>query len=70
MAEVEEADHLQICKWYRFLPSPGTIAIGRSQEVFQTMVKKERLIMDAISNKFLKGGGMSPEISKKIGLTK
>jgi len=70
MEEVEAADHLQICKWYRFLPSPGTIALGRAPEVHKTMVKKERLIMDAISNRFLQGGGMSPEISKKIGLTK
>ncbi len=70
MEEVETAEYIQICRWYRFLPSPGTIAEGRAPEVHKTMVKKERIILDAISNKVLAAGGISPEISKKIGLTK
>lgn len=30
MQQVEKADHEQICRWCRFLPSPGQSAINRN----------------------------------------
>lgn len=50
--EVKNADHLQICKWYRFLPSADNDNWDAQ---------------DLIYNRFHEGGGMTPEISKKIG---
>lgn len=56
LKEVEEADHFQICKWYRFLPSPGAGAFER-----------EQAILNKIDEKFRRAGGMTPEISKQLG---
>jgi hypothetical protein len=53
LEEVNAADHYQICKWYRFLPSPET-PIN-----FQ--------VMDRIVERFNNFGGFTPEISKSIG---
>jgi hypothetical protein len=52
--EVEEADKEQLARWYRFLPSGETAA--------------EQKIMKQIAERFEKVGGMTPEISKKIGM--
>lgn len=54
--EVERADHIQICRWYRFLPV--------------TESKEQQLIMDKIIMKFTEGGGMNAAISKQIGWDK
>jgi hypothetical protein len=50
--EIETASHEQLGRWYRFL-LPETEAQQR--------------IMDKVSAKFKKLGGMTPEISKRIG---
>ena len=52
--EVEEADKDQLARWYRFLPSGETAA--------------EQKIMKRIAERFEKVGGMTPELSKKIGM--
>ena len=52
--EVEKADKEQLARWYRFLPSGET-----------TM---DQMIMKRIAERFEKLGGMTPEISKKIGM--
>lgn len=52
--EVNQADRYQICKWYRFLPSP---------------VNDEQLaILNLVCYRFKEVGGFTPEISKSIGL--
>lgn len=51
--EIEKANHLQICRWYRFLPISETT--------------EENELTNYIINKFYEGGGMTPEISKEIG---
>jgi len=51
--EVEQADHEQICRWYRFLPSPQT--------------DDETKAMTRIVERFNELGGFTPELSKKIG---
>ena len=53
MEEVEEADHLQLCRWYRFLRSP------ENEETVE--------IINLIVNKVNALGGFTPEISKEIG---
>ena len=52
--EVEKADKVQLARWYRFLPSGETAA--------------EQEIMKRIAERFEKLGGMTAELSKKIGM--
>jgi hypothetical protein len=52
--EVEKADKEQLARWYRFLPSGETAA--------------DRKIMKRIAERFQKVGGMTTELSKKIGM--
>lgn len=52
--EVEKAGKEQLARWYRFLPSGETAA--------------DQEIMKRIAHRFEKLGGMTPELSKKIGM--
>jgi len=52
--EVEKAEKEQLARWYRFLPSGETAA--------------EHKIMKRIAERFEKIGGMTGELSKKIGM--
>jgi hypothetical protein len=52
--EVELADKEQLARWYRFLPSGETAA--------------DQKIMKRIAERFEKLGGMTAELSKKIGM--
>lgn len=54
--EVEKADRVQICRWYRFLQSPTNQA--------------EISIMNRIVERFWMLGGFTPKISKLIGWEK
>lgn len=65
LQEVEIADRIQICKWWRFLPSPGSRAIGKDN--FSEILHQEAEVMDRIGERLKDLGGFSPEISKKIG---
>jgi len=51
--EIEAADHEQICRWYRFLPTP----MNR-----ENLEKLNRII-----KRLSEFGGFTPEISKRIG---
>jgi hypothetical protein len=53
MEQVEKANHEQLARWYRFLPSGDT--------------KEHQKIMDRIAERFKKLGGMTPALEKKIG---
>ena len=53
MEQVEKANHEQLARWYRFLPSGDT--------------KEQQKIMDRIAERFKKFGGMTPILEKKIG---
>ncbi len=66
MDQIEEADRIQIARWYRFLPSPGMTAIGK--ENFLEVCNHEAGLMDRINERFAEFGGMNPELSKTIGL--
>jgi len=52
MEEVEAADRQTICRWYRFLPSPGL---------------NQKAIMNRICERFKDMGGFNAEISKSLG---
>ena len=52
--EVERADKEQLARWYRFLPSGETAA--------------DQKIMKRIAKRFEKLGGMTAELSEKIGM--
>jgi hypothetical protein len=53
MAEVEKANHEQLAKWYRFLPSGDT--------------NEQQRVQERIAQRFKALGGMTPVLSKKIG---
>lgn len=53
MLQVENASHEQLARWYRFLPA------GDTQEQHKIMIR--------IEERFKATGGMTDEISKKIG---
>ena len=53
MEQVEKADREQLAHWYRFLPSGDT--------------SEQRKIQPRLAERFQKMGGMTPELSKKIG---
>ena len=52
-SEVVDADHIQLGYWFRFLRSPET--------------GDELKILNQIVTRFKDRGGMTPEISKRIG---
>jgi len=52
MDQVEKASHEDLARWYRFLLASG---------------KEQQAILDKIADRFKKLGGMTPEISKRIG---
>ena len=53
MEQVEKASHEQLARWYRFLPA------GEGKE--------HQKILDRLGQRFKALGGMTEEISKKIG---
>ena len=72
MEQVEGADIVQLCRWSRFLPSPGQNAIGKDEswfdnETFETLMQREAAVMNRILERQKELGGMTPEISKRIG---
>ena len=63
--EVNLADHEQICRWWRFLGSPGAEAIGR--EDYLEVSDRQILVMNRIAVRLKHFGGFTLAISKKIG---
>ena len=53
MDNVNDADRITICRWWRFLRSPKS--------------ENEQMIMDRIAERFKAFGGFTPEISKQLG---
>jgi hypothetical protein len=66
LEEVNKASHEQIAKWYRYLPSPNTYGIGKSN--FKEILDEEALILNHIIVMLQGYGGMTPQIGKKIDL--
>ena len=59
------ANREQLARWSRFLPSPGSNAIGTPE--FDDALKEEKEILDLILSRLKEEGGMSSALSKKIG---
>jgi hypothetical protein len=57
MQEVEDASHAQLALWYRFLPR-------------EKMTPDQEKIVARLKARFLLLGGMTPEMSRKIGWNK
>jgi hypothetical protein len=68
LEEVEKADREQICRWWRFLPSPGAGAVGRDD--FTEVLNQHAIVLNRIGERLGELGGFSPEISKKLGWDK
>jgi hypothetical protein len=64
--QVENADHEQICSWYRHLPSPGD-GIDFDSDNYKEEIEKQVEIMKVICDKYKNGGGFNSTLSKKIG---
>lgn len=64
---VEQADHLQLCRWQRFLPGPGSSAVNRDAVAFDAVLRKEVPVMDRIVERVKELGGFTSTISKIIG---
>jgi hypothetical protein len=69
MEEVEKADRVQLCRWHRFLKSPGWSSTkpGTPVEEFEYVRQDEKIILDRIEERLHELGGFTPEISKLIG---
>ena len=67
LEEVNAADRYQICRWWRFLPSPGMSSSKKSSAEFTKALDAEAPIMNQIAKRFKEMGGFTPEISKSIG---
>lgn len=69
LEQVEAADRVQLCRWYRFLPGPGMAAIdsGAETDICYAEIDREAKVMDRIVARHKELGGFSPEISKLIG---
>jgi len=65
---VNSANKIQLAEWVRFLPSPGSSAIGNKN--FEEIMDKEVVVLNLIIKQFNEKGGMTPAISKAIGLNK
>lgn len=73
--EVNEAGQTQLCRWMRFLPSPGMNAIRAGSGTLtaewrrqaEEIGEKERDILMRIGERHGEGGGFTPAISKAIG---
>jgi hypothetical protein len=53
MEQVEKANPEQLARWFRFLPSGDT--------------NEQQRVQDRIGERFKALGGMTPELSKRIG---
>lgn len=65
LEQVEKASHLELCRWYRFLPSPGEFAIGKDN--FREVMEQEAKVMGRVVDRVKDFGGFTPEISKTLG---
>jgi len=63
--QIQEADRIQVARWWRYLPTPG--ANHTSNPNFIMLTQYESELMNMINKRFEEFGGMTPELSKIIG---
>lgn len=59
--EIKKADRETICRWWRFLPT------NWADKVTNYNSEKAFKLRAALSEQYIKFGGFTPELSKKIG---
>lgn len=64
LAEVEQADRVQLAQWYRYLPSPGSQVVGKPG--LHDLHVAESEVLARICARFGELGGFTPQISKAI----
>lgn len=69
LAEVEQADRLQLGRWFRFCTSPGLDAIGKDRKEFNMVADREKAVLLRIIERFTELGGWDSVLSKEIGWT-
>jgi hypothetical protein len=68
LEQVEAADKTQLCRWWRFLDSPGMNAIGESRNnTYLDALYREAAVMTRIGERIAEFGGWDPATSKAIG---
>jgi hypothetical protein len=69
LEEAERADLLTLCRWHRFLPSPGSSAIKEDVPYaeFKKVMEAEVAILVRIQDRLGKMDGFTPQISKALG---
>lgn len=68
--EVNAADHEQLARWSRFLPSPGQSLnrLARHSPEWEGAFDREREVSCRVQERFYgECGGWNPELSKRIG---
>ncbi len=65
MEQVEQASQIQLARWYRFLESPGTEAIDKSN--FDEVLREQVKIQARLLERFESFGGWNPTLSKQVG---
>jgi len=68
LERVDEATHLELCRWWRFLDSPGMSAIGCNN--YCGVKREETEVMNRIGERIKELGGFNSVISKQIGWQK
>lgn len=65
--QVEKADHFTLAKWYRFLKSPGDVALHPRNPRYFEIIDEQVTIMNRITARFNELGGMNSSLSKQLG---
>jgi len=65
--EVMKASHIQLARWYRFLPSPGMSALDGPRGKFEEVMAHEGEIAGLIKDQLDFCGGITTAVSKAVG---
>lgn len=68
MKQVENADLIKLVRWYRFFSNPGTKAVGSKE--FPEVPQHESKLMNRIKARIDELGGITQEVSMKVGWSK
>lgn len=68
LERVNTASNYDLCKWWRFLCSPGISVAGQIGKEHDEVFDREVQVMDRIAERMKEpGNGFTPEISKHLG---
>jgi hypothetical protein len=67
LEEVAKAGLEQLVRWNRFLPSPGAELLKAVNLDSIKEVDRQRKVLESILRRISELGGITPEVSKKVG---